>query len=118
MSDPTPDLTITRDGIRIAIVGDIRTAADRDLLRECVVATIAELQSEKPELVLDVTRTRYLDAGALVVLVTIARKCIDHGLTLALEGADPELLELLRVTKIDQVLGYHGARVTPARPAA
>ena len=110
-------LEITRNGIRIAIAGEIRSIADRDLLRTRVAEAIEELKSEKPELVLDVAGARYLDAYALTVIVSVAKKCVDVGLTLALEGADDDLMHLLRITRIDKVLGRCGTRID-TRPVA
>lgn len=113
-----PELTVTRDGTRITVLGELRTVADRQALRDQVYAAIDELKTERPELVLDVTAARYLDSFALAQLVVLARRCLDCGLTLAVEGTSPELIELLRITRIDQVLAQHGTRVESARPAA
>lgn len=113
-----PELTVTRTENRIVVVGDIRTVVERHLLRDQVSAAIEELKGECSEIVLDVAAAKYLDGFVLAQLVILARRCIDCRLTLAIEGASVELLELLAVTHIDQVLATHGTRIEPARPAA
>lgn len=112
-----PELQIYRDGDRVRLEGDIRTPADRQLIREIVDAAIAELKTERPELVLDISAANYLDSFALVQLAMLARKCVDCGMVLAIEGASDELLELLRVTRLDQLLASRGTRIQPARVA-
>ena len=111
------ELALARLGNRITIAGDVRTVADRELLRTLVNDAIAELRTEQPELVLDVAAAKYLDSWTLAQLVILARKCVDCGMVLAIEGASDEFVELLRITQIDRVLKLHGARVS-ARPAA
>lgn len=113
-----PELTISRDGARIVIAGEIRTVVDRELLRAAVAEAVEQLEpTDAPEIVVDVAGAGYLDTYSLVSLVATARRCVDVGLTLALEGCNEEQLEQLRVTKIDQVLAVHGARVAAARPS-
>lgn len=116
-----PQLQITRDANRVTVVGDVRTTADRELLKGEVHAAIADNTANHPltlEVIVDVARAGYLDSYALPALVTLARKCADVGMVLALDGASEELLDLLSVTSIDQVLRTHGARITPITPAA
>lgn len=111
------ELAITRDANRIAIVGAVRTPAEREQLKDQVAAAIASNAANHPitpEVILDVTDAAYLDTAVLAALVILSRKCIDAGIKLALEGANPDLLEQLRVTHIDQVLVGHGSRITPA----
>lgn len=109
------ELSITRDGHRIAIVGAIRTPADRECLRERVNDAIVELGKDRPELVIDIGGAKYFDVALLTLLCIVARKCVDVGMTLALENVNEDLRTQLSVTKIDQVLGVHGARI--AKPS-
>jgi len=122
MSDPTAvpagsgTLSIHRTDNRLAIVGHCKTPADREHLRAAVEHALASLQVERPELILDVGRAMYLDVSMLTALIGIARRCVDCGLVLALEGVNAETLKALAETKIDQVLGRYGARIAPAGP--
>lgn len=111
---------ITRDGPRVIVIGDVRTNADRDALKDQVAHALtyraARLleYSDRLDVVLDVAGAGYLDTASLVTLLAIARKCSEAGCALVLAGASPELLKLLRVTHIDEVLVGRGSRITPA----
>lgn len=113
------ELVLTRNGNRLTVTGDIATAAEREQLRLQVELMLSNVvgDDDVDELVLDVAQSPRWDIATLTVLISLARRCIDRGLHLALEGAHDELWELLRVTKIDQVLQRHGTEIR-ARPAA
>lgn len=55
------ELTISREGARITVAGEIRTPADCELLKATIDEAIAELGAKRPELIVDVTGARYLD---------------------------------------------------------
>lgn len=115
----TPELTITRDGRRVCVVGSPRTLADRELLKDVVAQVIStRTPGDVAEIILNVEHAGYLDSFALVALVSLARKCLDVGTQLTLEGASEELRLHLRSTRIDEILGSYGARIAAARPAA
>lgn len=106
-----PELSITRLDNRVSIVGDIRTMGDRDQLAETarfVLAGMVAGDKDRP-LILDVSQAGFFDSRALICLVGIARRCLDVGLQLVIEGASDELRDQLQMTGIDRLLGARGA---------
>jgi anti-anti-sigma regulatory factor len=116
------ELTITRDGNRVTVAGDVRTPADPELLKERVDEALLpaidlmrhleeHLAGNPPPtnnvsstIVLDVSKAGYFDSNALITLVAIAKKCVEAGSTLVLERVNEDLREQLHATHIDEVL--------------
>jgi anti-anti-sigma factor len=113
----TTALSISRDGVRITVAGEVRTPADRDLLKDVVLSALAELVAHPDvvshAIILDVSRAAYLDTTALTALITIARKCSEAGVTMVLETINDDMVEQMRLTKLDQILSAINARVKP-----
>jgi anti-anti-sigma factor len=106
-----PELTIVRDGNRVAIAGDVRTTADRDLLKERVAEVVADGHTTA---ILDVSHATYFDVATLIALVTIAKKCAESGATLVLEHVNEPLRTQLHATHIDEVLTIVAKRAKAA----
>lgn len=112
------ECTITIDGARIRIVGDVRTSGDREQLRTAAEHVLKTLELDPPtDIAIDLTAAKYVDVATLTCLLGIVRRSASTGHAVVVEGASAEFVDLLAVTRIDQVFGRYGARVV-ARPAA
>lgn len=106
------------DNDRITIVGDVRSPLDREQLRQAGEHVLTVLAGNLDrDVVVDVHQAGYLDIATLTVLIGIARRCQSAGHQLVLDGPSEELVQLLAVTRIDQVIGRYGARVQPRESA-
>lgn len=104
-------LAITVVGRRLVVDGSVASPADRQALRDQATVMLTAIHGTMPQLVIDVSRAKYVDSLLLGVLVGIARRGAAIGVRIALEGADPELVKLLRLTHVDDVLASRGARI-------
>ena len=109
---PDPATVVSRHGARIQVIGDLRTPNDREYLRVLAKQAIEEAGAKKPELVVDISRARYLDVGALTSLTMIARECQRRGMRLTIAGASDEFIDLIGQTKLNVLLAVCDARLT------
>lgn len=106
------ELSITQLDNRVSVVGAILTRGDRSQLDDrCTLALLRRADLGAESVVLDVSHAGWFDSRALLCLVGIARKCLDVGASLVIEGASEELQEQLRLTGIDRLLGARGAEL-------
>lgn len=110
---------VERDGLQVRLTGDVRSVAHREAIKHAVADAIASMQPGDDNTVrLNVETAGYLDSYLLVALVAVARRCHEAGVAFVIVGASDELLDLLRITKLDMVLPLYDAHFEPARPAA
>lgn len=105
------ELVLTRDANRITVAGDVRTHGDRDQLKYAVEQLLTTAGEELAEVILDFGAAKYLDIAMLTSALGLARRCVDVGKTLALEGLNEEQLHMLRATHLDQVLRRYRTRI-------
>ena len=55
------------------------------------------------ELALDFAAVRYLSSQAIGILLTLHRKTVKSGGKLVLRGVGPQLMELLKITKLNRM---------------
>jgi anti-anti-sigma factor len=67
-------------------------------------------QADPPCLVLDLGRTDYIGSRFVEALVRVWRRLKQRGGTLALCGVQPFCLEVLKVTRLDQVWAVYPSR--------
>ena len=78
---------------------------EADALGEALRSYIEQI--EEPKVVLDLGSVRQLSAAALSMLLTTKSTATVHGGQLCLANVGGELLEMLKVTKLDTVLRIH-----------
>lgn len=108
------DLSVTTHGNRVSLVGDVRSWLDRDRIMAAVELALVDQTLSRTDaevLVLDVTRLEVFDSPALVMLVGIARRCVDVGMQLVIDGASEELRSQLAMSGLDDLLGARGAEL-------
>jgi anti-sigma B factor antagonist len=62
------------------------------------------------QVVLNMANVRILNSAAIGILINFQRKVRDAGGTLEICAIDPYVLDLFRLTKMDQVLDIHGTQ--------
>ena len=60
-------------------------------------------EDQKRSLVLDFTRVKYLSSQAIGVILTLNKK-LGSGGSLVLCGVGPQLMQLLKITRLDRIL--------------
>ena len=94
-------------GVHVIVLSG-RTVLDSlaaDALGEALRAYIERI--EAPKVVLDLGSVQYLSSSALSMLLTTKSTATARGGQLCLANVGDELLEMLKVTKLDTVLRIH-----------
>jgi anti-anti-sigma factor len=76
---------------------------------------IKDRAAEGRRLVLDFSKVRYFASQAVGILLTLNKK-LGRGPALTLCGVGPGLLQLLRITRLDQVLNIVATRHEAVKP--
>jgi anti-anti-sigma factor len=105
---PTADRyfrTETQDGVTVVIFEDIQIGPDA---RDPIYGLIEN--QEKPRIVVDLANIFALSSHALGILANFQNKVRAAGGGLKLCGVNPNLAQLFRLTKFDQIFEIHGTR--------
>ncbi len=101
-------------GWTIAEPGHRYDSLDDSSLREFTEQILREAeQADPPRLLIDLSQTDYIGSRFVEVLVRVWRRLRQRGGSLALCGVQPFCLEVLKVTRLDQLWA-----VFPSRRAA
>jgi anti-sigma B factor antagonist len=74
-------------------------------------ATAAELQSKlaeaiavSPQLVLDLSKTTFMDSAGLTTLVQARRACVDSGGSVTIRSPQQNVRRVLQITQLDSII--------------
>lgn len=87
----------------VTLAGEVDLAVVPDLITEFEYA-VAHLS---PHLVVDVNAVGFIDSSGLGALVRTRRIAQEQGGELALVGANPQMGELLALTRLDELFSLH-----------
>ena len=110
---PTADRyvrTETQDGVTVVIFEDIQIGPDA---RDPIYGLLEN--QEKPRIVVDLANILALTSHALGILANFQNKVRAAGGGLKLCGVNPNLAQLFRLTKFDQIFEIHGTREEAVR---
>lgn len=105
----TPPAVPTTSELKI-VLDEQLIVGNRQLLKQRVLDAVYEGATH---IVLDASRVGYIDTSGLGVLLSITRRCQEHGCTLAIDALCEEMRVWLETIHLDEVLP-----LTPARIAA
>jgi anti-sigma B factor antagonist len=95
----------------IVELGDRYDSLDDSSLREFGELLLREAeQADPPCLLLDLSQTGYIGSRFVEVLVRVWRRLKQRGGVLALCGVQPFCLEVLKVTRLDQIWSVYPSR--------
>jgi stage II sporulation protein AA (anti-sigma F factor antagonist) len=94
--------TVVDGAVVVSPVGEFDIASV-DLLR----ATFVEALATSPQIVLDLSGTRFLDSMALGTIVGAGRRTSEEGGWIRLVAPTPNVRKVLRITEIDTVVGLY-----------
>lgn len=86
---------------------------DRNILDEANIQLIAEEisqiidQEQTPKLLISFADVDHLSSAALGALITVNKKIREHNGELRLAKIDPQIFEVFRITKLDQLFQIH-----------
>ncbi|MHA3772371.1 STAS domain-containing protein [Verrucomicrobiota bacterium sgz303538] len=86
--------------------GTIKLAGEIDLcsvpqLRDALDSKVSQ---GRPALILDLTEVTFMDSSGLSVIISFWRQMQEHGGKLVIVGATGEVLEVFRLTNLDQYI--------------
>lgn len=91
---------LTRPAVLVVTVTDALDAGSTPRVRDEVAQAVA---ARPGRLVVDLSDCRFVDAGALAMLVEAHRRLVEQGGLLTLRGCSPRVLRLLSLTGLRRV---------------
>ena len=89
---------VAKDDVTLIEVGGQLIVGNRQLLKEQV---LDQLERGDPKIILDFSKTDYIDSSGLGVLVTLSKKIREQGGQLSLASLSEDLRTLFELTKLD-----------------
>jgi anti-sigma B factor antagonist len=71
------------------------------------------LEEKRPRILMDLSGMEYISSSGIGLLVSVLRRCREGGTGMALCGLRPEIAELFKLTRLNQVF-----EIFPSRAAA
>lgn len=100
-----PFFTTTEDGPHTLVkfqTEALMSSADLDRISQGLVRLVDE--EHRQNVLLDFGKVRYLSSQAIGMIISLHRKISQSQGTLELTGVSPQLLQLLKITKLDRML--------------
>lgn len=100
-----PFFTTTQDGPHTLVQFQTETLMSTGDV-ERISAALVRLVDEEHcrDVLLDFTHVRYLSSQAIGMIINLHKKLSQARGTLELTGVNPQLLQLLKITKLDRIL--------------
>jgi anti-sigma B factor antagonist len=100
-----PFFTTTQDGPHTLVqfqTESLMSTGDLDRIGQSLNRLVDE--DHRQNILLDFTRVRYLSSQAIGMIISLHKKLSQSHGALELGGVSPQLLQLLKITKLDRIL--------------